>query len=327
MIFNTFKIEIEVPFLSCYRGKIISDNTSSLPYQACLIPNLPEDIQHQIRDITNYVVRPLGMLLAVMSFICNALVCITVARTKSLQKPALLMLCSLSITDLIYSPYSLYREMEISRLEHMCPERSSHELVFLSSLCLLATLSNLAVVSTDRYLAVTKPWWYRNHVTKSRAIKIICVQWLVSGVVSFGIYLSKKVDGVISRIGQIFPLLFYTACFIVIMFCYLSLYCSKTRHQNGHSIQVILKREKKLADTVGLILVVLLLTFLPALLCPFALLATGIKRFQAFRPFYTFLFQLNGFLNPLLNFGRSKNMHRALRNLLKCSAQQVQPST
>ena len=85
-----------------------SHNFSRLPYEACLIPNLSEEIQHQVRDISNYVVRPLYMLFAVMAFVCNALICVTVTRTKSLQRPSLLTLCSLSVTDLIYALFSLY---------------------------------------------------------------------------------------------------------------------------------------------------------------------------------------------------------------------------
>ena len=79
---------------------MITNNFSRLPYEECLIPNLPNEIQHRMRDIGNYVARPLNMSLAVISCIFNALVFITVARSKSLQRPSLLMLCSLTITDL-----------------------------------------------------------------------------------------------------------------------------------------------------------------------------------------------------------------------------------
>ncbi|XP_078379052.1 uncharacterized protein LOC144662173 [Oculina patagonica] len=87
-----------------------SINSSHFPYQACLVPNLPEDLQHQVRDISNYIVVPLDTLLAVMSFICNTLVFITITRTKSLRHPSLLMLCSLSITDLIWALFTLIKK-------------------------------------------------------------------------------------------------------------------------------------------------------------------------------------------------------------------------
>lgn len=261
----------------------MNSSNSSLelyPYQECLIPNLPVETQHQVRDIANYIVRPVGMLVAVISFVCNALVCITVARTKSLQKPPLLMLCSLAITDLIYSPLSFIRDIELITLEHMCPvaSNSNSVAVILTTPCLFATLGNLAIISRDRYLAVKKPWWYRNHVTKSRAIKIICAQWAISCLAAFSIRFSKMLESeLFSRIGKIVPLFYYSLCFFVIISCYLGLFFKKNPSEQGHEIRAMVKREKQIANTVGLILLVLLLTFLPGLLFPLVLFATGSK--------------------------------------------------
>ena len=110
-----------------------------------------------------------------MSFACNGLVVYTVARTKFLQQPPLLMLCSLALTDVLFSLYAIYRYIEVLAHRYMCPESVSPEKGGLSALCLLATLGNLAIISRDRYLAVRKPWWYHTHVTKSRAMKLMCV--------------------------------------------------------------------------------------------------------------------------------------------------------
>ena len=98
---------------------MITNNFSRLPYEECLIPNLPNEIQHRVQDIGNYVARPLNMSLAIMSCIFNALVFVTVARTKSLQRPSLLMLCSLAITDLLYALFSLYVSIKTVLREHM----------------------------------------------------------------------------------------------------------------------------------------------------------------------------------------------------------------
>ena len=99
-----------------------SINSSQLPYHACLIPNIPEHIQHQVRDITNYAIRPLGMLMAAMSFVCNTLVVLTVARSQSLRQPSLLMLCSLSITDVIFAIHALVRDALIMSDPHLRSE-------------------------------------------------------------------------------------------------------------------------------------------------------------------------------------------------------------
>ena len=300
------------------------DNSSQFPYQACLLPNLPQHTQDQMRDITNYVVYPLNLVVAVMSFVCNGLVVYTVVRTKSLHQPPLLMLCSLALTDIIFSQYSVFRYIEILTHKYMCPESPSPEKGGLSALCLQATLGNLAIISRDRYLAVRKPWWYRTHVTKSRAMKLTCVPWLFSTVISFLLYLSTKVPGRFPPLGEITSLSFYVICFFVITFSYLGIFRKKTPPEDLLQIRAILEREKRTATTVAFILIALLATFLPSFLLALVLHVTGLH-VTPFRPYYGFFLQLNGLLNPLLNFGRSKEMRRALKNLLKRS-QQVQPS-
>ena len=133
-----------------------------------------------MRDIGNYAVRPLNMSFAVMSCIFNALVIVTVARTKSLQRPSLLMLCSLANTDLIYALFFLSVSIKTVLSDHMCLCDLGLMDTAIFILCMLATLGALAVISRDRYLAVTKPWWYRYHVNASRAIKMSSTPWIIS---------------------------------------------------------------------------------------------------------------------------------------------------
>ena len=304
---------------------MVTANSSHLPYEACLIANLPTTIQLLVRDISNHFVRPLNVLLAVLSFVCNALVIITVARTKSLQRPPLLMLSSLAVTDLTFSQYSLFRIIEVLAHEHMCPS-GSPEKSTMAVLCNLATLGTLATISRDRFVAVRDPWWYRNHVTKSRAFKMMSAPWLMSVVIAFVFYLSYKLEGGFKPLGQITCLLFYVICFFVITFSYLGMVCKKNPPEEVHQMRAILEREKRLAFTVALILLVLLLTFLPAVLCPIVLYVKGIKNIQAFSAFFAFSLQLNALLNPLLNFGRNKDMRRGVRDLFK-GYTEVQPST
>ena len=298
---------------------------TSIPYEACLMPNLPENLQQQMRDLTNYFVRPLGMLLAVMSFVCNSLVIITVARKKSLQQPSLLMLCSLAITDLLYSPYSLFRDIKALTHVHMCPSEFSSEVHLMSVLCLLATLANVALISRDRYLAIRKPWWYRHHVNKSRAMKMICAAWFISIIITLLSFLKSRFQVAFIPSGSVMSLVLYFMCFFVIGFSYLGILLKKNQPRDALQVNSVLQREKRLANTVGLILLVMFLTFLPALVLPLALHLAGRRYVVAFSPFYTFLLQLNGFLNPLVNFGRSKDMRRGLRELFKCP-REVQPA-
>lgn len=191
---------------------------------------------------------------------------------------------------------------------------------------------------TLRSVSASNSWQLGNHqrwsllggnetcanVTKSRTVKMICATWLLSVAITVLLYLSGKFEGRFPPIGQITSLVFYIVCTTVITTSYLKIFCKKTPSEEVFHIRAILEREKRTANTVGLILLVLLVTFLPGLLCALILYAIDVNA-KPFRPFYGFLYALNGFLNPLLNFGRNKEMRRALLNLINCF-QRVQPS-
>ena len=85
-------------------------------------------------------------------------------------------------------------------------------------------------------------------------------------------------------------------------------------------MRAVLRREKQIANTVGLILLVLCLTVLPAMIAPFVLVNFGFRLADMIplRPFKFICVTLNGLLNPLLNHGRNDNVRRAVRSLIRC---------
>ena len=281
-------------------------NSSQFLYQDCLIADLSIDTQLQLKNISKYVFVPLHFILAVSSFVLNTLVIIVVARTKSLQYPAMVMICSLAVTDTIFPVYIMHRCVEFVELftyeRFTCPNLQPRpvETAF-SALCLQATLGNLAVISRDRYLAVRSPWWYRNHMTKSRAFKVVCTPWCISVVSAVAIFLSETFGGVYKLLAQTLMLVLFAIYGIIIMFCYLRIYFRKTV-EVGNPNDALLKREKRLTNTVAGILLILVLTYFPALLVPFVLSTKGLyKNSLHFRSLYVVFIQLNGVLNTLLN--------------------------
>ena len=85
-------------------------------------------------------------------------------------------------------------------------------------------------------------------------------------------------------------------------------------------MRTVLRREKKVANIVGLILLALSLTVLPAMISPFVLLNVGFSPadLTPLRPFHFICVTLNGLLNPLLDYGRNDDVRRAVRRLLRC---------
>ena len=178
------------------------------------------------------------------------------------------MMCSLAVTDVIFPLYSLYRYIEVFTHEHMCAATShAHPLYFaISGLCTMATLGNLAVISRDRYLAVRRPVWYRNHMKISRAFKTVCLPWLISVVYAVLTYFSKRSSRVYTPMAAVFLL-------VLSLFIYLS---SRSVIQTGNRNDAFLKREKRLANTVAWILLILVLTYFPGLLFGGVLVAKGV---------------------------------------------------
>ena len=300
-----------------------AENTSLFPYQKCLMVALPDkETQLQLRDITNYVIIPVQILVIFVSLVCNAFVVITVAQTQSLrQHPPQLMLSSLAITDVIFALNALYRDILVLAHEHKCPSNTTNPLF--ASLSIQATLGNIAIISIDRYLAVRKLWWYRAHMTISRALKMTGLPWVANVVVTSLLYLESLSDGPFP-FGKIIAFLFYFLCIFCTIFSHIFLFCNKAPLEEVMNIRSVYEREKRLANTVTWILLLLVVLFLPGTIVPLVLIAANVPNVPAYARYSVFLLLLNGLLNPLVNFGRNKRMRKALRKLMTCS-QQVEP--
>ena len=119
-------------------------NSSQFLYQDCLIADLSIDTQLQLLNISKYVFRPLNLILAFSSFVLNTLVIIAVARTKSLQYPAMFMICSLAVTDAILLLNIMHKIIEVFAYERLtCPNVHPRPVqTATSALCIQATLGN-----------------------------------------------------------------------------------------------------------------------------------------------------------------------------------------
>lgn len=299
--------------------------SDSVSYQRCLLPNLAQDKQHTVNTVTNYVLVPLNLLLAVLSLVINLLVLTAVIRTRYLQHPLLLLMCSLSIADVLWAMYSLV--VDTARITHdeFCTEELSAFAQAFSVFCYSSTLVNLAVISKDRYLAVRKPLLYRSNLTLSFVLKKASAVWSFCVLFLILKSLSEYIPSLL-RPFRVVTVLLYVISIIIIIYSYTGIFFANKRHRqvmHQHNAQIrlaILKREKKLTNTVGLILIALCFTFLPALISPLILSIQGFSGsdFIPYRPFYALFITLNGLLNPLLNYGRNGDVRDAVRRLIIC---------
>lgn len=299
-----------------------ADNLTNLTHHPflCHIQNLPVEIQYQIQEITVYAVRPIAIFLAITSFVCNTLVLFTVKRFPHLQHPSVLILCSLSITDLAFALISVTIDVFFLSHPNTCSPPFGEFVTYLNILCYLATISNLFLVSRDRYLAISKPCWYHTYMTRLRAFKRIIFCWLGSAMTTL-LCLTFDKTGVGDAPFFVVIHLFYVGCTLGIFSHYILFFIGNRRHARilGRNVRLVVKRERKMSRLVSVILLCFLFTFLPALVSPVILANMGLLPMQRFRTINSVLMTINGVLNPLINFGKNKNMRRALVDMMKCN--------
>ena len=296
-----------------------------MPNQQCLLRGIPQRAQTILRDVTILVVIPLDTLLALLSVTFNSVILLAILRRRSVQRPSLLLLCSLSATDEIWAILSVVHNTEFLILgKDLCPKKAAPRKIFAAHLCFFSTIGSLAMISRDRFSAVTNPLRYRSHVTRARAIKQIAMVWVMSVIIAVIASSHNHFPAALSILPYLgIPLSFCYA--LTIIGCYIGVLIATCRHRAsmhlyGGPMRTVLKREKRVANTVGLILLVFGLTLLPTVIAPIALYHfNGLTPLDAtpLRPFHSILITLNGLLNPLLNFGRDEDVRRTVRRLTR----------
>ena len=155
--------------------------------QLCFIPGFSVSFQKSFFYIINWF-SPFTMLLSIWCVVSNTAVIIALYRSGiKFIRPGLSMLCSLSITDLLWGATVAPVESGL-RLKHLlnsqvCEMYSEFSKIpFISPPVVLyiCTIFNLTIVSIDRFLAVKHYAQYRFWVTRRRAVVACVVVWLIS---------------------------------------------------------------------------------------------------------------------------------------------------
>ena len=309
-----------------------TNRSSSLPYLACPIPGVSMEIQQQLQLIHNYILCPLSLTIAACSFLGNFFLIVSVMRLKATAHPSLTYFSSLAVSDLIWATVQFYRcVFDYLGIYHCSPRRLRIVSVPLGALSFCGTLCNLIILSMDRYRAISKPLWYRTHMTQSRATRDAIITWLLSlmaaCVISPTLIPSfSQTQPHLYQAAWIAFSIFVSICNLVIIVCHVKIY-KATRGQRNNIISqcdaqqtaTLLQREKKITKTLTLIMMTFVISYLP----PFVI--TNILRLIGHFPLHVILSQLyvvflslNGLLNPMICFVKNENLRGSLRDLFKC---------
>lgn len=202
----------------------------------------------------------------------NLLVCISVLLNKDLRTVTNGFICSLAVADLLVCMVA--QPMYVGTFWGI--ENYAYEVVrkTFTWMSVMASVSNLWAVTVDRFISISSPLKYPQRLTTRRAALIITFLWIIA--VSIGIMSTFRTEA--KTIAQ-----FYTMALLLCIFpIYFRVFCIARRHartiavQRAHLKRLQLptfkskrERDNLAARTIGTVLAVFLVCWLPLITLPF----------------------------------------------------------
>lgn len=261
--------------------------------------------------------------ITVFTVALNLLVIISISHFRRLHTPTNLLLLSLAISDLLVGllvmPVETVRFIETCWLlgDFMCA------LSYIIGFTLTsASVGNMVLISIDRYVAICYPLQYPSMITRSRVELCVCLCWacsfLYNGLIlkdhlrqpdrhnsCYGEclvvinYVSGTVDLVFTFIGPCSVIVvLYMRVFIVAVSQARALQSHVTVVPAGTVTVTAKKSEKKAARTLGIVILVFLMSF-----CPYyypSLAGQDISNSASSWAIVSWLLFFNSCLNPLI---------------------------
>uniref|UniRef100_A0A3Q3WK51 G-protein coupled receptors family 1 profile domain-containing protein n=1 Tax=Mola mola TaxID=94237 RepID=A0A3Q3WK51_MOLML len=309
-------------FLSETKEWMWSQSTFSVK-QTC-ITNLNDWSEKAVASrIFLYTFLSVGIICTVVG---NFLVVLSIAYFKQLQSPTNSFVMSLAVADCLVGflvmPYSMIRTVEGCWYFGVlfCRLHSSLDVM----LC-TASIFHLSCIAFDRYYAVCNPLLYSLKMSRSRIALLVLICWAVPMLISFGpIMLDLHISGVevqlpidvcvflVNRIYAVIASLvaFYLPSSIMLV-AYWKIF-KAAKHRNT------MKRERKAAKTLGIIMGVFLIFWMPFftinIVDPFIDYSTELVVWDVF----LWLGYINSSLNPFLYGFFNRSFRKAFLMFMRC---------
>lgn len=153
-------------------------------------PNTPGDqcVTHIEYQLANIIAQASFVIFILILDVCgNCMVIGAILFYSRLRVVTNYFIISLAVSDLLIAALSMPFRIHHT-LNNMCwgdlGLRVCEFWVFVDLLCSVASMTNLSLISADRYLALSYPLSYRSIMTKSRGIIAIASVWAYSILVS-----------------------------------------------------------------------------------------------------------------------------------------------
>lgn len=217
----------------------------------------------------SYVLASVNVLFSLIGIFGNVLVFIVVVRNRRLHTVSNLFIISLAFADLLACAVSqpMYAAF-LFGLPHN-PIYSAVRKSF-SFVSVLASISNLAAVTIDRYTAIVSPMMYQLRAKFTSAFVLLIVIWSMSLVLGIPSGIGVPWFGAVTAC--------YTLVLLFVIFpCYVRIYvvaraqARSIARQIGHikkDLRGKTERENIAAKTIGTVLVVFAVCWLPIIVTP-----------------------------------------------------------
>ena len=294
---------------------MFSNRTSQM---SCRQEILDSKSYHYDLNISIIVINTPFAIFAVLS---NLLIVITIGKSQELRVPANILLGSLAVTDLlvglITQPLFITWRLMLHYPSTICNSEVVHSLYecFLH-LCAGGSFLSLAYLSTDRFLAVSKPLHYRANVTTTQAARNMVILWLAwIGIVVL------RYSGIDEETNQTITSVIAGTLVIYLVAAQIALIVSVKRNSihdllsEGNATVVASKREARIALTIVYIFLALLVFLLPAVVVQIVLGFTSSNKSKTELNLAISALLINSSVNPLIYFWRGRDLRKAARLL------------
>uniref|UniRef100_A0A8C2EQW3 Trace amine-associated receptor 13c-like n=1 Tax=Cyprinus carpio TaxID=7962 RepID=A0A8C2EQW3_CYPCA len=232
-------------------------------------------------------------LLSAWTVFLNLLVIISISHFKKLHTPTNLIILSLAVADMLVG--LIVMPVDAIKLIETCwyfGDTFCDVFMIIMVLLISTSLSNLVLIAVDRYVAVCHPLLYPKKITMTKTLISICLCWFFSSTYNIGYLISGRYFAASQRSDVC-----YGKCYLVISFSWtltdlffsfllpctliITLYLRifYVAHQQVKVINSLMKSgkcvtegsvrrksESKAALTLGIIVTVYLLCYIPYVL-------------------------------------------------------------
>ena len=292
-----------------------------------------QGLMWDVHDTTSpWIFTAVYSVLSPTAFLLNLLVIITITKRTELQRPSKILLRSMAVSDLLVGGISMPLSAIIGLLlpHRILTERQfcTFDLViFLFSYILyFCSFLHLTMIAWERYMAIRKCMKYKTTVTKGRLKMLAIIAWVsaIGGVSS--VFISMTVvggDGLLlaAEILDIISSILILCLLIAIVYFYVMVYLSVRKRKLSQiqqvSVLVKAKLENRVAMTMALVTVALVISFIPMTV----VFILG-DYFQVFRGLLAWrvvetLVYLNSIASPLIYCYRDRLFRIAVLEILR----------